>query len=189
MRLLVILVSLATLLAIAPLSLAAERGSVTATVSAHSSAYGKVLFDGRGFALYAFTRDPRGRSACSGDCAKAWPPYLVKGRPTYQGPASRGSRRTRRAARHHSPQRRLAAGHLRRSSALLRRPQAGSDPLSEHLRVRRSLARGQARREAGAVSTLGGARRRLAARPAPVEGAADSLLAEGARSRGGESGI
>src|SRR5207245_1065452 len=37
------------------------------------------LFDGRGFVLYAFTRD-RGRSSCSGACAKAWPPYLVTGR-------------------------------------------------------------------------------------------------------------
>jgi predicted lipoprotein with Yx(FWY)xxD motif len=31
-------------------------------------------------ALYAFTRDPRGRSACSGACAAAWPPYLLHGR-------------------------------------------------------------------------------------------------------------
>src|SRR5437899_12773233 len=49
------------------------------TVTVRSSAYGRILFDGRGFVLYAFTRD-RGRSACSGACAKAWPPYLVTGR-------------------------------------------------------------------------------------------------------------
>jgi predicted lipoprotein with Yx(FWY)xxD motif len=46
-------------------------------VSIHASAYGRILSDGRGFALYAFTRDPRGRSACSGACAKAWPPFRV----------------------------------------------------------------------------------------------------------------
>jgi predicted lipoprotein with Yx(FWY)xxD motif len=40
-----------------------------------------VLFDGKGFALYAFTKDPRGKSACSGACAKAWPPYIVKTAP------------------------------------------------------------------------------------------------------------
>lgn len=40
-----------------------------------------MLFDGRGFVLYAFTRDPRGRSACSGACAKAWPPYLARVKP------------------------------------------------------------------------------------------------------------
>jgi predicted lipoprotein with Yx(FWY)xxD motif len=41
-----------------------------------SSSYGKVLFDGRGFVLYAFTRD-KGKSACYGACAKAWPPYFA----------------------------------------------------------------------------------------------------------------
>jgi predicted lipoprotein with Yx(FWY)xxD motif len=50
-----------------------DRGTVTA----HTSRFGSILFDGRGFVLYAFTRDPRGRSVCSGACAKGWPPYLV----------------------------------------------------------------------------------------------------------------
>src|SRR5215813_13530802 len=49
------------------------------TVATRSSAYGVVLFDGHGKALYAFTRDPRGRSTCSGACAAAWPPYVVRG--------------------------------------------------------------------------------------------------------------
>jgi predicted lipoprotein with Yx(FWY)xxD motif len=48
------------------------------TVAAKSSRFGNILFDGRGFVLYAFTRDPRGRSACFGACAKAWPPYIVR---------------------------------------------------------------------------------------------------------------
>jgi predicted lipoprotein with Yx(FWY)xxD motif len=30
--------------------------------------------------LYAFTADSRGRSACSGACAAAWPPYIAKGK-------------------------------------------------------------------------------------------------------------
>jgi predicted lipoprotein with Yx(FWY)xxD motif len=55
----------------------ADRGTVTV----NSSRYGTILFDGRGFALYAFTRDPRGRSVCSGACAKAWPPYIVRSAP------------------------------------------------------------------------------------------------------------
>jgi predicted lipoprotein with Yx(FWY)xxD motif len=50
------------------------------TLIVRSSNYGKILFDGRGFVLYAFTRDPRGRSACKGACAAAWPPYLVSRR-------------------------------------------------------------------------------------------------------------
>ena len=45
------------------------------TLQVRSSAYGRVLADGRGYVLYAFTRD-RGRSACYGACAKAWPVYF-----------------------------------------------------------------------------------------------------------------
>jgi predicted lipoprotein with Yx(FWY)xxD motif len=48
-----------------------------ATVSVHASRYGNVLFDSRGFVLYAFTHDKSGRSSCYGACAKAWPPYLA----------------------------------------------------------------------------------------------------------------
>jgi predicted lipoprotein with Yx(FWY)xxD motif len=51
------------------------------TLTAHSSRFGQVLFDGKGFILYAFTKDPRGRSACYGACAAAWPPYLVPSGP------------------------------------------------------------------------------------------------------------
>jgi predicted lipoprotein with Yx(FWY)xxD motif len=50
------------------------------TLTVRSSAYGPILFDGRGHALYAFTRDARGgRSTCYGACAQAWPPYVVRG--------------------------------------------------------------------------------------------------------------
>jgi predicted lipoprotein with Yx(FWY)xxD motif len=45
------------------------------------SSFGRILFDGRGFVLYGFTRDPRGRSRCTGACARAWPPFIVKSRP------------------------------------------------------------------------------------------------------------
>ena len=58
-------------------SSAADR----ATITVHSSKFGRILFDGRGFALYAFTKDRAGRSACTGACARAWPPYVVKTRP------------------------------------------------------------------------------------------------------------
>jgi predicted lipoprotein with Yx(FWY)xxD motif len=52
-----------------------------ATLTAHSSSYGKILFDGRGRVLYLFARDRGGRSSCSRACAKAWPPFLTKGAP------------------------------------------------------------------------------------------------------------
>jgi predicted lipoprotein with Yx(FWY)xxD motif len=53
-----------------------DRSASRATLAAKTSRFGKVLFDGRGFVLYAFTRDQR-RSACYGACARAWPPYFA----------------------------------------------------------------------------------------------------------------
>jgi predicted lipoprotein with Yx(FWY)xxD motif len=58
----------------------ANGQAARATVTTNSSKYGRILFDGRGRALYAFTHDPRGRSLCSGACAKSWPPYVVSQR-------------------------------------------------------------------------------------------------------------
>jgi predicted lipoprotein with Yx(FWY)xxD motif len=55
------------------------------TVSAKVSSFGHILFDGRGYVLYGFTRDSRGKSACSGACSRAWPPYIVKSRPRAGG--------------------------------------------------------------------------------------------------------
>lgn len=50
------------------------------TLTVASSSFGRILFDGQGYALYGFTRDLRRKSACTGACAKAWPPYLVASR-------------------------------------------------------------------------------------------------------------
>jgi predicted lipoprotein with Yx(FWY)xxD motif len=61
------------------------------TVTVRPSTYGQILFDGRGFVLYAFTRDTRGKSACAGDCARAWPPFVVRARP-HAGAGVAGSR-------------------------------------------------------------------------------------------------
>jgi predicted lipoprotein with Yx(FWY)xxD motif len=56
-------------------------GAAQATLTVRSSQYGSILFDGRGRALYAFTRDRRGGSSrCYGACAKAWPVYFAGGR-------------------------------------------------------------------------------------------------------------
>jgi predicted lipoprotein with Yx(FWY)xxD motif len=53
-----------------------------AMLTVRSSSYGAILFDGRGRALYAFTRDRRGGpSRCYGACARAWPVYFAIGRP------------------------------------------------------------------------------------------------------------
>src|SRR5437868_12261799 len=61
-----------------PLSAASSAARPAATIRVHGSDYGRVLFDSRGFALYAFTRDLLRQSNCSGECARRWPPYLVK---------------------------------------------------------------------------------------------------------------
>jgi len=59
----------------------ADDAQASATLALRSSRFGRILFDGRGRALYAFTRDRRGgRSRCYGACAKAWPVYFAKGR-------------------------------------------------------------------------------------------------------------
>jgi predicted lipoprotein with Yx(FWY)xxD motif len=62
--------------AAAPMS---GSGATTPTLTVRNSDYGRIVFDGNGRALYAFTRDARGRSACSGACAAAWPPYITRG--------------------------------------------------------------------------------------------------------------
>ena len=60
---------------------AADDAQASATLTVRSTRFGRILFDGRGHALYAFTRDRRGgRSQCYGACAKAWPVYFAKGR-------------------------------------------------------------------------------------------------------------
>jgi predicted lipoprotein with Yx(FWY)xxD motif len=68
---------------------AAATTSMAATASARgpklkviSSDYGRILSDGHGKALYLFTADAGKSSKCSGGCATAWPPYIVKSKPT-----------------------------------------------------------------------------------------------------------
>jgi predicted lipoprotein with Yx(FWY)xxD motif len=78
MRTLIIVAAVMTVLALVP---GTNAGTTRATIVAHRSSYGRILFDGRGFVLYAFTHDRHSRSSCSGACAKAWPPYLVTRRP------------------------------------------------------------------------------------------------------------
>lgn len=64
-----------------PAAGATATASARATVKVAESRFGRMLVDGRGLSLYLFTRDPRGRSRCYGDCAKAWPPLLTDGAP------------------------------------------------------------------------------------------------------------
>jgi predicted lipoprotein with Yx(FWY)xxD motif len=81
---------------------APSRASKVAKVRLGRTRFGRVLVDGRGFALYLFTRDRRSRSRCYGPCAEAWPPLRTARRPIAgRGiPARRlGTTRRRRGAR------------------------------------------------------------------------------------------
>jgi predicted lipoprotein with Yx(FWY)xxD motif len=78
---LVALVAVAGSFASSPVARAGQKAS-SATLTIRSTRFGRILFDGRGRALYAFTRDRRGgRSQCYGACAAAWPVYFAKGKP------------------------------------------------------------------------------------------------------------
>jgi predicted lipoprotein with Yx(FWY)xxD motif len=77
MKTLLALLTIVVAAVLAPSAMSTDRGTLTT----HSSRFGQILFDGRGFVLYAFTKDQRGRSVCSGACAAAWPPYVVRSKP------------------------------------------------------------------------------------------------------------
>lgn len=91
------------------------------SVTARSSAYGRILFDGRGFSLYAFTRDRARHSSCTHACAKAWPPFVVARRPR----AGRGVKAS-------------LLGAIRRSDGRLQATYAGR-PLYHYIGDRRPL--------------------------------------------------
>ena len=70
-----------------PLALLAAMGAGVAvaatakhagTVDRGATKYGTVLVSANGRTLYRFTVEKRGKIACAGACAKAWPPLTVK---------------------------------------------------------------------------------------------------------------
>jgi predicted lipoprotein with Yx(FWY)xxD motif len=84
--------SLARLLPLAalPLAIAAcgsssDGGATTSggaatkapVASAEKAKVGRVIVDANGFTLYRFSAEAQGRPACTGACAKTWPPVTV----------------------------------------------------------------------------------------------------------------
>jgi predicted lipoprotein with Yx(FWY)xxD motif len=57
-----------------------DAGKGTA-VTVRDSEFGPMLFGSNGRAIYIFENDSRGRTACYGECAEAWPPVVTKGEP------------------------------------------------------------------------------------------------------------
>ena len=60
----------------------AGNARASATVSLAKTKLGMVLVNARGHTLYLFAKDKNGTSACSGTCARFWPPLLSSGTPT-----------------------------------------------------------------------------------------------------------
>ncbi len=52
--------------------------------------FGAHLTNAKGRALYVFTSDSGPTSNCYGDCASAWPPYIVSSKPRAVDPARQG---------------------------------------------------------------------------------------------------
>ena len=70
---------------------AEQRAAATKfTVGIATTPLGKIVVDSRGRSLYLFEADHKGKSACYGACAKAWPPVLVVGNPK-AGPGARAA--------------------------------------------------------------------------------------------------
>jgi predicted lipoprotein with Yx(FWY)xxD motif len=52
------------------------------TVDVRTTSLGKILVNSQGRTLYLFKKDSGRKSACTGACAKAWPPLRASGKPT-----------------------------------------------------------------------------------------------------------
>jgi predicted lipoprotein with Yx(FWY)xxD motif len=85
-------VAIAATLAVGALAgsaaIALSQVSSPATVKVRQTSLGKILVDAKSHTLYLFEKDKNGKSACSGACAKAWPPLLTKGKPKASGTVS-----------------------------------------------------------------------------------------------------
>ncbi len=60
---------------------AAKAKADGTTITVGESEFGEMLFDSNKQAIYIFENDPKGKSVCYGECAKAWPPVFTDGDP------------------------------------------------------------------------------------------------------------
>jgi predicted lipoprotein with Yx(FWY)xxD motif len=61
---------------------ATARVANGSTVEVRATRLGKILVNSQGHTLYLFKKDSRGKSSCTGACAKFWPPLRASGKPT-----------------------------------------------------------------------------------------------------------
>jgi predicted lipoprotein with Yx(FWY)xxD motif len=56
-----------------------SRAKQTTTVKVMQTRYGRMLVDGKGRALYLFTKEGGPKARCYGGCAQAWPVFYARG--------------------------------------------------------------------------------------------------------------
>ena len=59
-----------------------SAASKRAKLELRSGKLGRFVVDSHQMTLYLFEKDKRGKSACSGACAKVWAPLLTSGKPS-----------------------------------------------------------------------------------------------------------
>jgi predicted lipoprotein with Yx(FWY)xxD motif len=59
----------------------ATTSAAKSTVEVRGTHLGKILVNAQGRTLYLFKKDSGGRSACTGECVKFWPPLRASGKP------------------------------------------------------------------------------------------------------------
>lgn len=65
----------------------AKSASADTVITTSSGSVGTYLVSGSGRALYMWVKDTKGKSACYGACAGAWPPVLATGNVVAEGGA------------------------------------------------------------------------------------------------------
>src|SRR4051794_20043940 len=80
------------------LSQGSAASSSAATIKTRHTGLGTVLVDAKGRTVYLFEKDTKGKSACSGACAKNWPPVLTGSKPKAAGSARSAKLGTTRRA-------------------------------------------------------------------------------------------
>lgn len=66
-----------------------QAGAHRKLLRLHASALGSILVAASGRTLYVYSADRKGKSACYGGCAAAWPPLLTRTRKITVGPGLR----------------------------------------------------------------------------------------------------
>jgi len=80
MLVLVLVLALGGIAAAAGHGSADKAASKQALVTTRKTKLGTILVNAQGRSLYLFLKDKNGKSACSGACAKAWPPLMTTGK-------------------------------------------------------------------------------------------------------------